>query len=105
MINKCKLWLTAYTSLQGVLGGLINEGAYIRGGPFNRNRNSASKKAIAELIKVLYRCAINLQTIIIKQLHVNKIWNRMRGGHILGGGGGGEAYNLMNFFVYMWTGL
>ena len=32
MINKCKLRLTAYTSLQGVLGGLINGGAYIRGG-------------------------------------------------------------------------
>ena len=31
MINKCKLRLTAYTSLQGVLGGLINGGAYIRG--------------------------------------------------------------------------
>ena len=23
-INKCKLRLTAYTSLQGILGGLIN---------------------------------------------------------------------------------
>ena len=59
MTNKCKLRLTAYTSLQGVLGGLINGGAYIRGGAFNRNRNSASKKAIAKLIRVLYRCAIN----------------------------------------------
>ena len=87
MINKCELWLTAYTSLQGVLGGPINGGAYIQGGAFNRNRNSALKKAIAELIKVLYRCAIKLQTIIINPLHVNKIWNRIRGGHILGGGG------------------
>ena len=61
-------------------------GLYPRGA-FNRNRNSALKKAIAELIKVLYRCAIKLQTIIINPLHVNKIWNRIRGGHILGGGG------------------
>ena len=32
VINKCKLRLTAYTSLQGVLGGPINGWAYIRGG-------------------------------------------------------------------------
>ena len=32
MINKCKLRLTPYTCLQGVLGGPINGGAYIQGG-------------------------------------------------------------------------
>ena len=53
-------WVTktwAYTSLHGVLGGLINGGAYMRGGLYttcNWTRKSASEQAMAVLIKICF---------------------------------------------------
>lgn len=50
-----KTW--AYASLYGVLGGLINRGAYMQGGLYttsNWTRESASKQAKAVLSKIYF---------------------------------------------------
>lgn len=54
-LHVTKTW--AYTSLFGVLGGLINGGAYMQGGlntTCDWTRKSASKQAAAVLFKICF---------------------------------------------------
>ena len=52
LIYLCKVFWRA--SIRGGLypRGLISQGAYIRGGSFNRNKKCTSKRAVIVLIKI-----------------------------------------------------